>query len=140
MKLLLAVAAISLAVALSGCTTLQQVVNDIGVAKTVYAEVKGVYTGAPKTLFVARAGYDVALTAAAHFKTATCPAVSSHAYCATLIPELRDANHKTLAAFDEAEQFVRTHPTLDATSFITAAETAATAFAKLETDNGVPAS
>lgn len=134
LKLLLAAAVLT---ALAGCTTLQQVVNDVGVANTVLTQVKAYYADAPKTVFALRGGYDIALGAAAMFKTTVCSSITSKPFCATVVPELRAGNHKALAALDVAENYVRTHPTLDPASAIAAAQAAVTAFAQVETTNGV---
>lgn len=128
-----------LTVPLSGCVSLGEAFSVIGAAQTVYSQVTTYYKGAPKAVFALRGGYDIALGAAATFKTTFCPKVTSHAYCPKIIPLLRSANHRALTALDTAENFVRQNPTLDPSSLITAAQTAIKAFAKVETDNGVPA-
>lgn len=136
MKLLIVFA---LAITLAGCSSLGAVISAAGVAETVLHQVQTYYGHAPKTVFALRAGFDITLTAAAHFKQDICPTVTSAPFCKTVVPLLRTGAAKTVAALDVAETYVRTHPTLDATSAINAAEAAVTAFAKTETDNGVPA-
>ncbi len=136
MKLVIAFA---LALTLGACSSLGTVISTVGAATTVYNQVKAYYGHAPKTVFAARAGFDIALTAAAHFKQDVCPNVTSQPFCKTVVPILRTGAAKTVAALDVAENFVRANPTLDATAAINAAEAAVTAFAKTETDNGVPA-
>ncbi len=135
MKLLIAFV---LAVTLGACSSLSTVISTVGTATTVYGQVTKYYAHAPKSVFAMRAGFDLALTAAAHFKQDVCPRVDSQPFCKTVVPLLRTGAAKTIAALDVAESFVRTHPTLDPTSAINAAEAAVTAFAKTETDNGVP--
>lgn len=142
MKLLKPLAGLALAclmLPLAGCVTLGTLVAAVGTAETVYSQVQGIYTKAPLTLFVAKSGYAITLTAAANFKTSICPSVKSHVWCLGAVQQLRAANNATAAAFVKAEAFVKTHPTLDASALITAAENAALGFGKLETAFGVPA-
>lgn len=138
-KPLAGLALASLMLPLAGCVTLGTLVAAVGTAQTVYSQVQAVYTKAPLTLFVAKSGYAITLTAAANFKTSVCPSVKSHVWCLGAVQQLRAANNATAAAFVKAEAFVKAHPTLDASALITAAETAALGFAKVETAFGVPA-
>jgi hypothetical protein len=136
-KFALAAAIAVACLATAGCQQLQAVVSG---AQTVYAKVQAYYQSAAKTVYAARGGYDIALAAAVQFKETQCPSVSSHSFCATLIPQLRQADAKAKVAFDEAENFVRANPTLDASALINAAKQAALDFAQIETANGVAAS
>lgn len=125
---------------LAGCAAapLGSVINAIGTVETVTAAVNNVYVGAPKTLFVARAGYDIVLTTAATFKAATCPAVDSQPYCATLIPKLRTADKAVKIALDAADAFVKANPSLNPSAVISAVEKATAAFAAIEDAYKVP--
>jgi hypothetical protein len=139
MKLLYRAAALALVLALplAGCTTLSQIGSAVAGVQTVAAKVKAYYANAPLTLYVADAGYAIALHAAAEFKTTACPSVTSHSFCATAIPALRAGNHAVLNAFGTARQFIADHPDLDASAVIAAAEASVTAFAEIETKYGV---
>jgi hypothetical protein len=138
-KALVGLAIVLLMQPLYGCVTLGALVAGVGTAETVYSQVQAVYAKAPLTLFVAKSGYAITLTAAATFKADVCPSVNSHVWCLGAVQQLRAANNATAAAFASAEAFIKAHPTLDASGLITAAENAALGFAKVETAFGVPA-
>ena len=136
-KLVAALAMACLLLSVAGCTSLSQ---SISTAETVYQQVKNYYTDAPKAVYTLKGGFIIVQSAVANFKTTECPSVTSHPYCATLIPKLRSYNKAAETAIDTAKTFVLANPTLDASVLYNAAVQATEAFANFATQNGVPAS
>lgn len=133
---ILAVGMLVATATLGGCAQLQTAASE---AKTLYEKVVGIYSDAPKTVYVLETGYTAVQSAAVAFKNTQCKSVTDlGGKCATIVPKLRELNARALAAIKPVEDYVRANPTLDVTSLITTAQNTVLLVSQEMTALGVP--
>lgn len=90
-----------------------------------------------KTLAEVEAGYGVALSAAVSYRQLCAQKVIARANCAPVVAKLQKGSIKVQGAVVAARNFVKQHPTLDATQVIGAAQQALSDFQVVQAANGV---
>lgn len=134
-KKMLIAGAIFLAMPLAACSTISKFETQV---QTLYQKLQLAWKGAPKTIYTLESGYTILQTAAATFKATECPSVTSlGGKCATIVPKLRTYNARALTILRNAEDYVRSHPDLNNTNIIIAAEDAISQISKDMTALGV---